>query len=488
MKYRAFALGAFLFLCNLAFGQSTLGASLAVKPPAGKTPCSQDAGQAQPVRIAPPGSSLQPPDAYSVALKYVTVFYPRWFTYFQADVGPCNRLIGPIRISPIYHAVVAINDDTIYASTYIGVKREPTIVTVPPTNDNYSVLQLDQYGTVFAGIPNNKPGIYGLVPPEWQGMLPQGVTPIPVPYDYTSLIFRADKYVNNVDMTEEARKFRRGLHAASLTDWMMDHGSGATQILPEFFFVIPYKRIAVELIQNIPILFLTSLQTTVHAGTTQPLTQQEQALSDAFDQLFQDQANYPQLIAGTQDAHKAIDANYLTNFYPGTNWLTFTDIGDWAQDAQGYLNRSSITDYIQYGNNHSAAVYYHAFLDSNKNQLDGSKASYTITFPRGQQPDVKRFWSLTAYLPLGIELVPNSENKYVVASYTPNLVTANDGSVTVLLSNQLLPGFPEANWLPVPKGKFNVLLRAYGPQNPAYKLNGSTYNNTYAPPPVVPVQ
>jgi len=487
MKSRLSLCTLFMLLsCSLMFTQTINARGSA--PPTDNTPCSQDAGQPRPARLAPPAAHIQPLDARSVALKYVTVFYPRWFTYYQADEGPCNRLVGPVRVSPLYHAVVAINVDTVYASAFIGVKKEPTIVTVPATTTNYSVLQLDQYGAVFSGIPNNAPGIYGLVPPEWQGMLPPNVIPIQVPYDYTVLIFRADNYVNNVDMHMEADTFRRGLHAASLSDYLNDPNSGATAVLPEFFFALPYKRAAVELIQNKPIAFLTSLQAAVHAATTQPLSQQEQALSDAFDLLFQNQANYPQLAAGTQDAQKAFDLNYQAHVYPGTTWITMTDIGEWSSDPQGYLNRSSLTNNIQYGNNHDAAVYYHAFFDVDKNRLDGSKASYTITFPRGQQPDVKRFWSLTAYLGIGVELVPNDDNKYAVASYTPNLVTADDGSVTVLLSNQLPPNFPEANWLPIPLGPFSVMLRAYGPQNPVFKLNGSTYNNTYAPPPITPVQ
>jgi len=34
---------------------------------------------------------------------------------------------------------------------------------------------------------------------------------------------------------------------------------------------------------------------------------------------------------------------------------------------------------------------------------------------------------------------------------------------------------PEANWLPVSKGRFNILLRVYGPE-------GSVANNSYVPP------
>lgn len=100
-------------------------------------------------------------------------------------------------------------------------------------------------------------------------------------------------------------------------------------------------------------------------------------------------------------------------------------------------------------------------------------------FPAGQLPEAARFWSITAYTPDDIELVVNPADKYVVASYTPGLQSNPDGSLSVYLSHALPPNVPEANWLPVPSGPFNIMLRVYGPE-------GSVAANTYLPPPVVP--
>jgi hypothetical protein len=43
------------------------------------------------------------------------------------------------------------------------------------------------------------------------------------------------------------------------------------------------------------------------------------------------------------------------------------------------------------------------------------------------------------------------------------------------MATGLPAGVPEANWLPVPLGPFNVMLRVYGPE-------GSVADNTYVPP------
>ena len=100
---------------------------------------------------------------------------------------------------------------------------------------------------------------------------------------------------------------------------------------------------------------------------------------------------------------------------------------------------------------------------------------YVLTFSAQEIPATKRFWSLTAYTPEAIELVPNCANKYLVASYTPGLQPNKDGSISIYVARELPPGVNKANWLPIPPGRFNIMLRVYGPE-------GSVKDNTYVPP------
>ena len=470
-----------LLLITPALAQRRSGADAFAAIHPASDGCSGQAPAAAVALKAPRPQLAQPADgqdAFATALAYVATFYPRWFTYEQAIAATCNQLIGPDKVTEVYHAVVAINVDTLYASAFVGVKSQPVIVTIPATTDHYSVLQLDGFGGIFTAIPSLQPGVYGLTGPDWVGTLPPEVIRIPIPYNYSELIFRADKYSSSgEDMTQEAELFRRNLHSASLSDYMADHKAGATMIIPEAEFAIPFKQIADGLIANDAITFLKQLQTAVLDSTTQPLTPQEQMLSDHFNSLFMDHNLDPDFIAGAQAGHAAFVTDYLTQVLPGTTWITLTDMGYWDSSPKGYLDRSAINEFIQYGNNHSTAVYYQSFLDAHGKPLDGSSGGYILTFPKGGQPETNRFWSLTAYLPESIELVPNDENKYAVASYTPGLVTNSDGSVSIFMFASLPPGVPEANWLPVPKGQFNVMLRDYGPE-------GSVLNNTYVPPPV----
>ena len=71
----------------------------------------------------------------------------------------------------------------------------------------------------------------------------------------------------------------------------------------------------------------------------------------------------------------------------------------------------------------------------------------------------------------------NSADKYVVGSYTSGLQFDEDGSLSIYMASELPLGVPMANWLPIPRGPFNVMLRVYG-----VEPNSNVANDTYVPP------
>lgn len=430
--------------------------------------------------IAAGSSPAQAQDgAYATTLKYVIHFYPRWFTYQQENFTSTNRLVGPDRMAPIYHDVVAPNDDTLYVSSFMDLTNEPVILTIPATTVTYSLLVLDPYGDVITtGIESGGAGTYALVGPDWNGTLPDGVTPVPVPLNLTQWIIRADKFSpSGEDQIPEAEIFRSSLLAGTLTEYLTDPSSMTSAIVPVELASIPFKGLADLLSTQHPIEFLKELQTAIESAGTPPLSPEEQLLSERFNQLFEMRdSNLSPFIDATRTAHALIVADYLT--HKGTNnWIHFTDIGIWT-DAQD-LDRSAITEYIQYGNGIDTAAYYQTFDDGKGEPLIASLSKgYVLTFPQGQTPETTRFWSVTAYIPGSITLVPNDADQYVVGSYTSGLQSDADGSISIYMFPELPVGVPAANWLPVPRGRFNVMLRDYGPL-------GSVANNTYTPPPVV---
>jgi hypothetical protein len=454
----------------------TTGASAGVA----QVPVDPDAiaGNAQAV------SQLSP---FNTTVAYVAQFYPLWFTYYQTRLAGrgANHMVGPDRVSPIYHYVVAINVDTLYVSSYLDLTAGPVIVTIPATPpfppESYSILTLDPYGDVLPSSIPKAPGSYALIGPGgFTGTLP--VTSIMLPVDFPTLIFRADKFSpTGENQINEADAFRRSIKAQTLSDYLKNPSGGAARILPEILFSVPFKTTADDLIAHDPIAFLRQLQRAVASDHTPALSPYEEALSNRFDSLFANRnVNRSEFSDGAQAAHELILDRYLTHtdwaLPTPTNWIHFTNIGEWGNQV---VERSSITEFIQGANNITAAAYYHVFKDANGNPLDGSNPrGYVLTFPKGELPEADRFWSVTAYTPEAIELVPNPANKYAVASYTPGLQpnpNTEDGPVSIYMARQLPAGVPMANWLPIPPGAFNIMLRVYGPE-------GSVKDNTYVPP------
>ncbi len=432
---------------------------------------------------APPPASAA--SIQSLAQRYTTTFYPLWLTQTQFDVAPHNRLIGPDTISPLYQGVVAINNDTLYASSPVDTSGGPVMVTVPRTPVSYSVLLLDAYGNVYpSAIPSKQAGVatpttlYALTAPGYRGPVPARATRVSLPHPFMILIFRADRFSKNVDQTAQAAVFRQSLLMQTYSAWQANPAGGATAVRSVAEFALPVKTMADTLVNTAPVVFLQQLQRAVgDRSRVPPLSRADRALSDAFNRVFaggSDPAVWPAVSAGARAAHGALIANYQ-NHRDRNNWIHFTNMGNWGTNV---LDRASLNEYIQFGNGISTAAYYHTFRDGTGAPLDGAN-TYVLTFPKSQIPKASRFWSLTAYTPNSIEMIPNPINKYLVAGYTPGLRYNPNGSLSIYISRVKPPGVPEANWLPVGFRPFNVMLRFYG------VIPGSSVaNNTYVPPPV----
>lgn len=433
-------------------------------------------------------------ESFDVAYDYTVRFYPRYFTWVQFTINSDNsqrqsgenyenRLTGPLGMGPEYKVVVAINDDTIYAEAFLDVSNGPVILTIPPYQNRYSILQLDVYGNIFSTVLSANPpsggGIYGFVERGSYDQLPEGVIRVELPYAFTTIAIRIDKYSStNENHIAAANEFRSSLRMQTLADYDPSGDSGKTLVLPLFLFSPSVKLMADEGLAKWPEAFLTTLQEAMASPATQPITADDRALMQRFDTLFavarsvvdHDSGPLTAIIRGAQAAQAAIINRWQSHRGP-TNWIHFDNVGHWGTN---YLDRAALTEYIQVGNDRKAAYYANAFVDASGLPLDGGSFAYTITFAKDALPEYQRFWSMTAYTPEYIELVPNALDKYVVASYTPDLVTAEDGSVTIYVQAEQPKG-NTANWLPVPKGHFSLLFRVYGPL-------GSALAGTYVPP------
>jgi hypothetical protein len=121
-----------------------------------------------------------------------------------------------------------------------------------------------------------------------------------------------------------------------------------------------------------------------------------------------------------------------------------------------------------YGNSAAEAIYPTYLTDPEGQPLDASTHNYTITFPKGQLPPVKSFWSLSLYDGKTQLFIENPLNRYLLNSDMIEKFKQEEDGTLVLHIGKDSPGKDlESNWLPAPDGPFYLVMRLYGPEKEA---------------------
>ncbi|MGB9647706.1 MAG: DUF1214 domain-containing protein [Stellaceae bacterium] len=110
------------------------------------------------------------------------------------------------------------------------------------------------------------------------------------------------------------------------------------------------------------------------------------------------------------------------------------------------------------------AIYPINLADDTGKPLDGANRC-VLHFESSTIPPVNAFWSVTRYDAEGYQ-VPNSLNRFAVSSWMPFKYDP-DSSLDPYFQNESLGADEEANWLPAPKGPFNLTMRLYAPKSDA---------------------
>ena len=126
-----------------------------------------------------------------------------------------------------------------------------------------------------------------------------------------------------------------------------------------------------------------------------------------------------------------------------------------------YLKRAIVAQLGLGANLPEDAIYPVNLADDTGKPLDGAN-KYTLHFDKGDTPPADAFWSVTLYDAEGFQ-VANPLNRFNLASWMP-LKSNADGSFDLYFQNESPGADKEANWLPAPKGAFNLLMRLYAPR------------------------
>ncbi len=126
-----------------------------------------------------------------------------------------------------------------------------------------------------------------------------------------------------------------------------------------------------------------------------------------------------------------------------------------------YLKRAIVAQQGLGANVPEDAIYPLNLADETGKPLDGAN-KYTIHFDKETIPPVDAFWSITLYDQQGFQ-VANNLNRFAISSWMP-FNHNPDGSLDIYFQNESPGAGKEANWLPAPKGPFNLTMRLYAPK------------------------
>jgi hypothetical protein len=442
-------------------------------------------------------STITEQEAHSIGVDAYLYFYPLISTDITRLVstnieagkepmkGPPNTFLNAAAYPPAdLKVVVRYNFDTLYSLAFLDMTKEAMVVSSPDTNGRYFLLpMLDMWTDVFAAPGWRTTGTqatnYLVTPPGWVGTVPPGMSRIEAPTPYVTVVGRT-KTDGPADY-DAVHKIQAGYTVTPLSQWGKAAQPVTVKVDPTIDMKTPpkvqvdtmpagrYFAYAAELLKKNP----------PHI-TDQPMIAQLKKIGIEPGKSFDITKADPVVRKALEDAPAA--AQQLMEWKVPTiarvvnYWSMNTD----TMGVYGnyYLKRAIVAQVGLGANLPEDAIYPLNLGDETGTPLDGV-SKYTIHFDKGTMPPVNAFWSLTLYDPEGFQ-VANPLNRFAVSSWMPFKYNP-DGSLDLYFQNESPGADKEANWLPAPKGPFNLTMRLYGPKSDA--LTGK-----WNPPPITKIQ
>ena len=428
-------------------------------------------------------------EAYLYLYSLVTMDLTRLQSTNVQDVGdfkgPMNVFVNvPAYPTAEMKTVVRPNFDTLYSSAWLDLTKEPMVVSVPDTDGRYYLLpMLDMWTDVFVSpgwrTTGTEAQTFLVTPPGWTGTVPDGVTQLKASTPYVWIIGRI-KTDGPADY-EAVHKIQAGLKLVPLSQMGNDDWKTApVKIDPNVDMKTPPKEqvdkmpagqfftYAAELLKLHPPHF-----------TDEPMIARMKRIGiepgKSFDIDAVDPAVKKGLETAPEDGQKLMAWKIPTLARVVNYWSMNTD----TMGVYGnyYLKRAIVTQLGLGANVPEDAIYPLNLGDKDGKPLDGT-SNYTIHFNKSDIPPVNAFWSITLYDSNGFQ-VANSLDRFAVSSWMPFKYN-DDGSLDLYFQSESPGGDKKPNWLPAPKGPFNLTMRLYAPKSDA--LTGK-----WNPPPVTKV-
>lgn len=363
--------------------------------------------------------------------------------------------------------VVRPNADTYYSSAWLDLRAEPMVLTLPNTNGRYYLFpMMDAWTNIFFSPGSRTTGTdaqtYLLTAPGWSGAIPENMTEVKAPTSMVWIIGRIQ--VNSPeDAATIVKAIQDGIGLMPLSSLGKDYTPPAGAVDP----ALPAQTPNDMVMGMEPTDFFNRLNQLMRDNPPAPadsiILRKLAPLGIGPDSTF----DATRLPATVQDslpgiaalAKQTMLATGLGSGNPVNGWMVNTGLGTYSTQ---YSFRAGVAFGGLGANLDADAMYPAGMVDADGEPFDGSKHSYTLTFPKDMTPPANAFWSLTLYDDEGF-MVANPINRFAIGDRNALKPNAN-GSIEILISHQDPGKDRRANWLPAPAGPFNLLMRVYWPK------------------------
>ena len=439
-------------------------------------------GNAEEANLSPKEAKQIAKEAYvygfPLVLNYKTMYSYAINKKSAEYKGNFNRLACVARVyTPEDKAIVTPNSDTPYCMTWVDMRAEPVVFTIPKIEKErfYEVQLIDLYthnadyiSTVATG---NVPGKYLLTGPDWKGEIPEGITKV-IPFETQFLFSIHRTQLFNPGDIDNVKKIQEAYRVESLSTFL---GTKAPSVAAAIDF--PEWEEGAEF-NSRSFNYLGFMLTLVKTP------QEEQALMKRFKKIglgnegkFDIKTLSPEIQMALEEGAKE-GLSEMEKFVKDNTSDPLVSAKIFG--TREFLNKSAKENYNLdelfilravaayrgiYGNSGEEAIYPTYIVDAQGTPLDASQNAYTLTFKKGGFPPVAAFWSLTMYDGKTQLLIDNPLNRYLLNSpMMDQFVLNKDGSLTLYVQEESPGKELEANWLPAPSGSFYAVMRLYGPK------------------------
>jgi len=380
-----------------------------------------------------------------------------------------------------FRAVPRTGLDTLFATAWADLDKEPLVLSVPDTDGRYYVIALfDMWSNVFTSMGKRNTGTgaanFLIAGPRWQGTPPAGVKDVfraPTRFVWVNGQMQANGPQDYAVVNALQKQYRLTL----LSAWGQPYtppavvpvAAGVDTKTPPATQVAKmdagafFGRVARLMKDNPP------------APADAPMVEKLKTLGIEPGQDFDLAKIDPDTAKGLQRAMGAFQMlqKGVTKLKSKNGWIVIPK--NFASYGTDYETRAGIALIGLGGIRPDDVVYPTAFLDGEDKPLDAANR-YVLHFEKSQTPPTNATWSVSMYDPQGY-YVPNAINRYNLAMWMP-LKYNTDGSLDLYIQAASPGADKEVNWLPAPaNGPFNLTVRIYWP-------TPGVLDGTYKLPPV----